>query len=81
MSELEALQSLGLQLPSPAYLLGAIVFGLAGLAAFRSGRRSGRRLTLWSGVTLMVYPYAVSQTWLLYAVGAALCAGIYLDSR
>ena len=81
MNELSSLQALGLELPSPAYLLGAILFGLVGLAALRSGRRSGRRRTLWSGVALMVYPYAVSQTWLLYAVGAALCAGIYIDSR
>jgi hypothetical protein len=27
----------------------------------------------------MAYPYAVSRTWLLYAVGIALCAGIYFD--
>ena len=27
----------------------------------------------------MFYPYAVSQTWLLYVVGVVLCAGIYID--
>ncbi len=79
--ELHALQSLGLELPSPAYLFGALVFGLVGLAAFRSGRKSGRQKTLWMGVALMLYPYAVSRAWLLYALGAALCAGIWLDKR
>jgi hypothetical protein len=81
MDELAALQALGWQWPTPAYLFGAIVFGLIGLVAFRSGRRSGHRLTVWIGVVLMFYPYAVSATWLLYGVGAALCAAIWFDHR
>ena len=81
MDELSALKSLGFEWPSPAYIFGAIVFGLIGLAAFRYGRKSGRRRTLWLGVALMLYPYVVSATWLLYAVGAALCAWLWLDTR
>lgn len=79
MDELAALQSMGLVLPSPAYLIGAVAFGLVGLVAFRRGRRAGRRPTIWLGVALMLYPYAVSATWLLYAVGLALCAGLWFD--
>ena len=79
MDALSALRALGLELPSPAYIFGVIVFGLIGLAASRSGRKSGRRTTLWLGVALMIYPYAVTRTWLLYAVGVALCLGIILD--
>lgn len=79
MNDLATLQALGLELPSPAYIFGAIVFGLIGLVAFRRGRKTGRRRTLWLGVALMIYPYAISRTWLLYAVGAALCVGIWLD--
>ena len=79
MDELSALKSLGLELPSPAYIFGAIVFGLIGLAAFRHGRKRGRRRTLWLGVALMVYPYAISRTWLLYIVGLALCGALFLD--
>ncbi len=78
MDPLTALQSLGLELPSPAYIFGAIVFGIVGWVAYRQGRRREHRPTLWMGVALMLYPYAVSSTWLLYAVGAALCAGLYL---
>jgi apolipoprotein N-acyltransferase len=81
MDALALLQSLGFEMPTPAYIFGAIVFGLVGLAAFRNGRRTGRRATLWLGVALMVYPYLVSTTWLLYVVGAALCAGIYAEQR
>jgi len=79
MEELKALQSLGLTLPSPAYIFGAVAFGLAGIAAFRLGRKAGRARTKWLGVALMLYPYLISETWLLYAVGAALCVALYLD--
>jgi len=81
MNELSALSSLGLELPSPAYLIGAIVFGLLGLAAWRRGRKTGPRTTTWLGFALMVYPYGVSSTVLLYAVGLALCAGVWFDQR
>ena len=56
MDALSSLQALGLELPSPAYIFGAIVFGLIGIAAFRSGRKNGRRKTMWLGVALMFYP-------------------------
>jgi hypothetical protein len=79
MDSSAALQSLGLALPSPAYIFGAIVFGLAGLAAWRYGRKTERPRTKWLGLALMFYPYAVSRTWLLYAVGAALCAAVFID--
>ena len=79
MDSLSTLQSMGLHLPSPAYLFGAIVFGLVGMVAFRLGKRGERPVTLWLGVALMVYPYAVSRTWLLYLVGIALCAGLWFD--
>ena len=81
MNDLTALPSLGLSLPSPAYLLGAIIFGLIGFGAFRYGRKAGRPVPLWLGVALMLYPYGVSQTMLLYVVGAALCVGLFLGSR
>ena len=81
MDPAAALSTLGFQLPSPAYLFGAIVFGLIGLGAFRYGRKRDKRLTVWLGVALLLYPYLVSPTWLLYVVGVALCAGIYLDHR
>jgi hypothetical protein len=36
---------------------------------------------LWLGVALMFYPYAVSGTVALYAVGLALCAGLAWDHQ
>jgi len=81
VNDLATLQSLGLELPSPAYLFGAIVFGLLGFAAFRYGRQHGRPRTLWMGVVLMFYPYLVSGTAWLYALGLLLCAGIWFEHR
>jgi hypothetical protein len=79
MADLSSMRALGLQLPSPAYVFGVILFGLAGLAAWRYGRLRERRITQWIGVVLMLYPYLVSQTWVMYVVGIALCAGVLFD--
>jgi hypothetical protein len=79
MGDLTALRSLGLGLPSPAYLFGAVAFGLIGIGAYRYGKREQRPRTKWLGVALMLYPYAIPLTWLLYVVGAALCVAIYVD--
>lgn len=81
MDTVSQLQSLGLTLPSPAYIFGAIVFGLIGMVAFWHGKKTKRNTTKWCGVALMFYPYVVSPTWLLYLVGAALCAGVVFDHR
>ena len=78
MDELNPLASLGLVLPSPAYMAGAILFGLIGYAAFRRGRKTSTASLTWTGVALMLYPYAVPQTWLLWLVGAGLCGWLYL---
>jgi hypothetical protein len=77
MEELDTLRTLGLTLPTPAYLVGAILFGIVGFVAYRFGKKAGVPTTKWLGVALMLYPYAVSQTWLLYAIGVALCAALY----
>lgn len=79
MDDLTALQSLGLSWPSPTYIFGAVVFGLAGIAAYRYGKKAGRPRTKWLGVALMLYPYLVSGTAWLYVVGAALCVAVFLD--
>jgi len=78
---LDTAKALGFQWPSPAYLAGAILFGLVGLVAFRLGRRQERPRTTVMGVALMLYPYAVSATWLLWLIGAGLCLGIWLDRQ
>ncbi len=77
MDDLNTLGSLGLTLPGPGYLIGAIIFGIIGIAAYRYGKKTSRGYPKWIGISLMLYPYAVSQTWLLYVVGVGLCAALY----
>lgn len=78
MDDLKALESLGFTLPTPAYLIGALLFGIIGYAGYRYGKKRSIKAAQWLGVVLMLFPYAISETWLLYAVGAGLCAALFL---
>lgn len=78
MNDLNSLNSLGLALPSPAYIFGAIIFGLIGFAAYRYGKKTSLTYPKWLGVALMLYPYAISDTWFLYLVGGGLCGALYI---
>jgi len=81
MDDLKSLESMGFTLPGPAYLVGAIVFGLIGYAAYRYGKKASNDTTKWIGIALMLYPYAISEAWLLYAIGGGLCLGLYISRR
>jgi ABC-type methionine transport system permease subunit len=81
MNELDALSSLGFQLPSPGYLAGAFLFGLLGWVAYRYGKKREQPRVKWAGVAMMLYPYAVPQTWLLWLVGCALCGWVWWEVR
>ena len=81
MDELKTLDAMGFSLPSPAYLFGALLFGLIGWAAYRYGKKLSIQTVKWIGVALMLYPYAISETWLLYVVGSALCIALYFFRR
>lgn len=78
MDELNTLKSLGLELPTPAYLFGLILFGVTGIGAYAYGKKQKKRNAKWLGVALMLYPYAVSDTLWLYIVGVALTAGLFV---
>ena len=78
MDELKTLGTAGFTMPSFSYVFGAIAFGIVGYAAYRYGKKAERRAPVWIGIALMLYPYVISETWLLYVVGAALCAGLYV---
>ena len=64
-------------MPTPAVLFAGILFGLIGLAAFQFGRKNTLYRPMAIGVVLMVFPYAVDQTWLVYLIGSVLCALLY----
>jgi hypothetical protein len=74
LREMKALlEELGLTLPTPAYLIGVLLFGVIGIVLFVLGRRRRKPAVRWLGLTLMLYPYLIWGTAALYVVGAVLC--------
>jgi len=65
-------------MPGPAALFASLLFGVIGFAAFRYGKKYGSWPPLAIGLLLMVFPYFVSQTWVIYAVGGVLCGGLFV---
>jgi len=63
--------------PTPAALFGSIVFGVIGLVAFRYGKKSALIVPMLLGLGLMVYPWFVYETWMLYAIGCALTGAVW----
>jgi hypothetical protein len=61
-----------------SYLFGTILFGAIGMGAFLYGKKQGQWRILVLGIALMLYPYAVAETWMLYAIGAALAAALFV---
>ena len=78
MDELKTLGALGFTLPSPTYLFGALLFSIIGYIAYRYGKRYSLMAVKWTGIALMLFPYAVSESWLLYLIGTGLCIGIFI---
>ena len=65
-------------MPGFSILFAGLLFGTVGLAAFVYGKKNASWRPMVIGVALMVYPYFIEQTWLLYGVGVALCAALFL---
>ncbi|MGA9165569.1 MAG: hypothetical protein WBZ31_14020 [Thiobacillus sp.] len=53
-------------------LLWGLLFSSVGLGFFIYGKKQKAVVPLFSGLGLMIYPYFVSNTILLVAIGAAL---------
>lgn len=62
-------------------LLWGVLFGSLGLGYFIYGKKQGAVMPLVCGLVLMVFPYFISSTWLLVAVGAVLAALPYFFRR
>lgn len=77
MDDLNNLESMGLTLPSAAYIAGAIFFSIIGYAAYRYGKKASLPVPKWIGIALMLYSYATPETWMMYAAGVGLCVALY----
>ena len=76
--QVKAMEAMGLAMPSAWYFLGAIVFGIVGYMAWRRGRKIAQPHLTWTGLALMIYPYGVSETWMLWVIGMGLCAWVFM---
>jgi hypothetical protein len=55
-----------------------MLFGAIGMGAFAYGKSTSGLKPMIIGVLLMVYPYFVEGTMLMYGVGAALCLALFM---
>ncbi len=65
-------------MPTPANLFGQLAFGVIGFGAFMYGKKTGGLRAMLIGVGLMVFPYFIDPTWLLYTIGVALTAALFV---
>ncbi|TXH72141.1 hypothetical protein [Thiobacillus sp.] len=59
---------------SMSSILWGLLFGSIGLGFFLYGKKQQAIVPLFCGLALMVFPYFVSNTFLLVAIGAVLTA-------
>jgi hypothetical protein len=62
---------------NPYNLLAGFIFGTLGWGAFAYGRRLELAKPMGIGVALMVYPYFISNPWLLWGTGVCLLAALW----
>jgi hypothetical protein len=61
-----------------ANLFAQILFGAIGLAAFVYGKKQSSFKTMLLAVAIMGFPYVVSETWMLYAIGGVLTLLLFI---
>jgi hypothetical protein len=62
-------------------LLLSLAFGSVGFVLFAYGKKQSRAVHMGAGVLLMVYPYFVSNLWLMGGIGVAIMALLWLLVR
>ena len=63
---------------NPVALLGGLFFSLIGMFAFGYGKKHSYWQPMVMGFVLMVYPYFIYSTWMVYTVGVALTVGLFV---
>lgn len=66
---------------STAALLWGLLFGSLGAGFFVYGKKQGQVVPLVCGLLLIVFPYFVTNTLLMVAIGSALVAVPYFYRR
>ena len=55
---------------SPANLIGGFIFGSIGFVAFIHGKRMNLWKPMFCGLGLMVFPYFIANTAIMYVIGS-----------
>jgi hypothetical protein len=71
------LSGLGLGDLSMSTLFAGFAFGVFGWSFLKIGRKDGNVAFMLIGITLMVFPYFVSSSWLTWGIGIALMGLAY----
>ncbi len=61
-----------------ANLFAQILFGAIGLGAFVYGKKRSSFKAMLLGVAISGFPYVISETWMLYAIGVLMTALLFL---
>lgn len=69
--------ALGFVMPSVGYIVGAVVFSIVGYIIYRLGRRTQNTYLAILGGVLMLFTYVVTDTFLVYSIGAGLCVAAW----
>jgi hypothetical protein len=62
-------------------LLASLFLGCVGFVCFVYGKRQARLPQMLAGVVLSIYPYFVSNVWLMLGIGAAVIGAMWLAIR
>ncbi len=63
---------------SPSQLIAGFIFGVIGVYLFKQAKVKGNAPFAIIGVLLIGYPYFVSNSWLAWGIGIALCYLAYI---
>ena len=63
---------------SPANLIGGFVFGSIGFVAFIYGKRMNLWKMMFAGLALMIFPYFIANTAIMYVIGLFGSAALFL---
>ena len=59
-------------------IIGGILFGAIGFVAFVYGKKMEAYKTLGIGLALMIFPYFVGDTFIMYVIGGLLTVALFL---
>ncbi len=59
-------------------ILAGVIFGSVGFVAFIYGKRQSRFRPMLLGLSLMIFPYFVTDAIWLYALGSLLTAALFI---